>query len=388
MDDREELEERLRTAESQIEDILESIDEPLEKPEDSDVLVIEQEYRQVIVHWITEANCEEIDSEEKAKEAFVDAVEARDAGTEGDRIVAHGDLMIIHCGTEETLPCNWICFVAGVDRTDTYNVGFQGPAPESGYAAPQPSSGEVSRELIVWSTCAEGGDDACSHDHESDVSAVTAVSSTPGVVSVNLTPQFETCVKSGTESEAEFLKSDTTLQTTPKLLPTNVATTSVPTDFTFDATVDTDYTLADPDTYDDIVQPDEFIQPVKTVDVEVCDSTTGSAVPLKLFALAGPTDTVAGYIFTDPANIRVPKATVTVTATPDSSTAVTIPSNWSSQDVPTGLNKSSANAITSVGTSATVVKEVTGSSSTSVVTGISTSTTEVAGKKKDCEESS
>ena len=278
----EELEERLKAAELQLEELLESIEEPLEKPEDSDVLVIEGDYRQTIVHWITEADCSAIDSEENAKSAFVTAVEARDAGTEGDRIVAHGDLMIIHCDDSETLPCNWICFVAGVDRTDTYNVGFQGPAPEPGYAEPQPSTGDVSRELIVWNTCkGEVGD--CSHDHEPNVTIPTVSAGSASVI--NPTSPIEVASKTPTKSAVTAnvsIAADkvvTDVNTTPAsvYLPSTGSPTTVP--------EVTGAKLVDPSTQANThayVLDSNYLTPVWEQSLEVC--LNGSTCTLTVLA--------------------------------------------------------------------------------------------------------
>lgn len=338
--------------------------------------------REVVMHYVEGLNeiakglngGEEVsvDNYEELRDAFESWVKLCEAS--GKVEVQQGDMMVGTIGEQEL---KIYCFVTVADEGSFAGFQNMGPAP---YAGSNPWS------YHIWSLATQEEED-CSHDHESDETVVTGLETGSIPVALTLTPEHEYCVKYGTETKAEFLKSGTSLKTNPKRLPTNSATTDVPTDFdfSFEATVSTDYTLGNENTYDDVTQPDAFLLAVKTVSVQAC--VNGVTESLTLYAPAVGNDTVAGHMFTGTtATVRIPKpvVSITATATPVSSTVVTIPLNWSLQDVPYALDESKADAVTMVGASVQMVKSITGSSSATGVTGVGT-TAEVAGAKKPCE---
>jgi hypothetical protein len=411
----EELEERLKAAEADLAELLESIEEPLEKPEDSGYLVIDQEFRQVIVHWVPQEEVSSIADETEARDKFVQAIEDRDqidVTRKGDRVVGHGDLMIIHDASED---CNWICYVARVDRTDAYNVGFQGEAPEAGYAESQESNGEVMRELIIWNTCTgEGGGDDCSHDH--DVIKITPVVggttnvpmptvSPDGFTTVSVTvPKYDVSTLTTnvniTAGPTESVLKTATLDTTdttdvlgitgtpavnPVLLPYTNDTNSVPTGFEVDCPecwLDDDGIYyagnADdaghdpcpnpPTDHKYYVNPND-LTPVYEVGIEVCIGGYPCTLTVLATARTGSgsectalTGDPHGYFFSPIPELTIPifPTCITPTATVD----VPDMNYWQSTDIVTG--------ITAV-TKPTVLKTATldATDTTSAVTSVS-----------------
>jgi hypothetical protein len=385
----EELEERLKAAEADLAELLESIEEPLEKPEDSGYLVIDQEFRQVIVHWVPQEEVSSIADETEARDKFVQAIEDRDqidATRKGDRVVGHGDLMIIHDASED---CNWICYVARVDRTDAYNVGFQGEAPEAGYAKSQQSNGEVMRELIVWSTCTgEGGGDPCSHAHPTEsvtvpvitggTISVPKVSQAPVVdlfkqtsVSTVIVPtEFEIGTTStpininsgsvqvsiGTKADeyqievyqnpVKWTADDLVINVQPTTetvrLPTDDQTVSIGTSF---AGVTSD-TRTQAEGLFSIAQPAEYVIKLKEIQVSLCSG--GQSTTVTLYAKVEGNEPAAGYLISNKnpnnAEVAIPKFDVSIWSTD----TVSIAKNWSPQSIVTDVEYGTAEYVKAI----------------------------------------